>query len=299
MSGRLLRLLAFAVGVVRSAWPSRWSPAAATRRRRARTPTAAWSSPRPRAGGSLTRRRPQRRPRRRPRRRGGPRAVPLRAVPRPASRASPATRRAPRNAELGATPHPTFEDDFEGVRDPPSLWGADRTAPTSGTPGGRRGPRDRDRHDRQPLPRRRVAERGHHRRAGCRHRPPTSDAARTRTSFDSGTRHRAPSGPAPVPDKGGLQRVPRRPGLHGQPAHDTLVPKRTAADTDPGAKVPPGTFNTAAAARPPQHRRRTCTTASSGRCATSSSSTTSAPRFAPLRLTQAEISDLVAFLQEL
>jgi cytochrome c peroxidase len=33
------------------------------------------------------------------------------------------------NAELGTTPHPQFAGDFEGLRDPPSLFGVDRTAP--------------------------------------------------------------------------------------------------------------------------------------------------------------------------
>jgi cytochrome c peroxidase len=79
---------------------------------------------------------------------------------------------------------------------------------------------------------------------------------------------------------------------------DTFVPKRTPSDTDPGAKVAPGAFNTPQMrdlrnTAPYMHKSVFGTLREVVEFYDQRSSV------APLRLTQAEINDLVAFLEEL
>ena len=203
------------------------------------------------------------------------------------------------NADLGATPHPTVEGDFKGVRDPPALFGVDRTAPYFWDA-------------KRATLRETVVDTilNHFREGSTQSAEKTGEQAAAivaylstlrapRTSFDSGTL-------SPAAQRGLrlFQTKGTCSGCHGGPdftdnqLHDTFVPKRTASDTDPGAKVPAGTFNT------PQLRdlRNTAPYMHNGAIGTLREVVEfydQRSSVAPLRLTQAEIGDLVAFLQEL
>jgi cytochrome c peroxidase len=203
------------------------------------------------------------------------------------------------NAELGATPHPVFEGDFKGLRDPPSLWAVDRTAPYFWDA-------------RITTLRETVVDTivTHFREGASQSAGKTGEQAAAlvaylstlrapRTRFDSGTLPPAAQrGLRLFQTKGACSACHGGPDFTDNALHDTLVPKRTPADTDPGAQAPAGTFNT------PQLRdvRNTAPYMHNGALG----SLRDVVEFydqrssvAPLRLTAAEVDDLVAFLEEL
>ena len=136
------------------------------------------------------------------------------------------------NAELGASPHPTFDGDFTGVRDPPALFGVDRTAPYFWDA-------------RRATLRETVVDTilTHFRDGASQSAEKTGEQAAAivaflsslrapRTSFDSGTLSAAAQrGLRLFQTKGTCS------GCHGGPdftdnqLHDTFVPKRTPSDT--------------------------------------------------------------------
>ena len=203
------------------------------------------------------------------------------------------------NAELGATPHPTFDGDFTGVRDPPALFGVDRTAPYFWDA-------------RRATLRETVIDTilNHFRDGASQSAEKTGEQAAAivaylstlrapRTHFDSGTLSAAAQrGLRLFQTKGTCSACHGGPDFTDNRLHDTFVPKRTASDTDPGAKAAPGAFNT------PQMRdlRNTAPYMHNGVFGTLREVVEfydQRSSVAPLRLTQAEINDLVAFLEEL
>jgi cytochrome c peroxidase len=149
------------------------------------------------------------------------------------------------NAELGTTPHPQFAGDFKGLRDPPSLFGVDRTAPYFWI-GNRRTLRETV-----------IGTIVDHFVDGATQPAETtgrqaaalvaylSTLRAPRTSFDAGT--------MPAAAQRGLrvfQTTGQCSACHGGPdftdnrLHDTLVPQGRPGDDDRGAPSPAGAFNT-------------------------------------------------------
>jgi cytochrome c peroxidase len=202
------------------------------------------------------------------------------------------------NAELGATPHPVFEGDFKGLRDPPSLWAVDRTAPYFWDA-------------RTTTLRETVVDTilNHFRAGASQSAEKTGEQAAAlvaylstlrapRTRFDSGTLPPAAQrGLRLFQTKGACSACHGGPDFTDNNLHDTFVPK-PAGDTDPGAETPAGAFNT------PQLRdvRNTAPYMHNGSIGTLREVIEfydQRSSVAPLRLTAAEVDDLVAFLEEL
>ena len=202
------------------------------------------------------------------------------------------------NAELGATPHPVVDGDFKGVRDPPALWGVDRTAPYFWDA-------------KRATLRETVVDTilNHFREGASQSAEKTGEQAAAlvaylstlrapRTSFDSGTLSAAAQrGLRLFQTKGTCSACHGGPDFTDNNLHDTFVPK-PRGDTDPGARTPAGTFNT------PHLRdlRNTAPYMHNGSIGTLREVVEfydQRSSVAPLRLTAAEVDDLVAFLEEL
>jgi cytochrome c peroxidase len=206
------------------------------------------------------------------------------------------------NAALGTILHPQAQNDFKGPRDVPSLWGVADTAPY-GWDG------------REPSLEAFVIGtiRSHFKTGETQ---PTATTAQQTAALVAYLRTLAP--PVSPFDQGTLSAAALRGEelfqgkagcmeCHGGPLltdalqHPTLAPKVTATDTDPGAVragLAPGAFDT------PQLRdvRNTAPYMHNGRLRTLREVVEFYDRdssIAPLRLTPAEIDDLVAYLESL
>jgi cytochrome c peroxidase len=206
------------------------------------------------------------------------------------------------NPDLGTIVHPQKQGDFTGLRDVPSLWGAARTAPYGWA--GQEATLDRfvvgtiESHfkggDKQP-----TAKTAEQVAALVAYldtlEPPVS-------AFDQGTLSpSARRGEDLFQGKGGCIGCHSGPLLTDNGLHDTFVPKVTEADTDTGAATSGplrGSFNT------PQMRdlRNTAPYMHNGSLKTLRDVVEfydQRSSIAPLRLTDQEIDDLVAYLQTL
>ena len=206
------------------------------------------------------------------------------------------------NADLGTIVHPQKEGDFTGPRDVPSLWGAADTAPYGWA-------------GQEPsLGRFAVGTIESHFKGGDKQstaktagqvaalvayldtlKPPVS-------AFDQGTLSAsARRGEDLFQGKGGCIGCHSGPLLTDNALHDTLVPKVSDGDTDTGAATSGplrGSFNT------PQMRdlRNTAPYMHNGSLKTLREVVEfydQRSSIAPLRLTDQEIADLVAYLQTL
>jgi cytochrome c peroxidase len=203
------------------------------------------------------------------------------------------------NAELGTTPHPQFDGDFRGLRDPPSLFGVDRTAPYfwDGS---------------KPTLQETVVDTIVTHFKGARDQPAEKTGGQAaaivaylstlrapRTPFDSGTlTASAQRGLRVFQTKGACSACHGGPDFTDNRMHETLVPQRRPGDTDTGAASPPRSFNT------PMLRdvRNSAPYMHNGVFESLREVVEFYDRrssVAPLNLTEQEIDDLVAFLDEL
>jgi len=206
------------------------------------------------------------------------------------------------NAEVGTILHPQAEGDFTGPRDPPSLWGVSRTAPYGWS--GRTpdlatfvvGTIESHFKDGETQPAGRTASQVAALVAYLETLEPPV------TAFDQGTLSAAAlRGEELFQGKGGCMGCHAGPLLTDNQLHDTLVPKVARTDTDPGAATSGplrNTFNT------PHLRdvRNTAPYMHNGAIKTLRQVVEfydQRSSIAPLRLTPAEVDDLVAYLESL
>jgi cytochrome c peroxidase len=197
------------------------------------------------------------------------------------------------DAELGAQVHPLSAGDFAGPRDPPALWGVGQTAPyfwTGSVPTLEEVVARVIKNffkDGNPTPERIAALTAYLRSL----RPPV-------TSFDLGTMSAAAlRGQRLFQGKAGCISCHGGPLFTDNRLHNTLVPQVSGAN-DPGAANPHGAFNTptlrdVANTAPYMHNGVFKTLRAVVVFYDTQAST------APLGLTDAEIDDLVAYLNSL
>jgi cytochrome c peroxidase len=202
------------------------------------------------------------------------------------------------NPALGTTEHPVSPGDFVGPRDPPALWGVGDTEPYFWTGS-------------SPTLRETVVATiiNHFRHGASQPDDVTADQAAAIvayletlrppvTSFDQGTMSQAAlRGEVLFRGKGGCVECHGGPLFTDNRLHDTFVPRAPGAN-DSGSASIPGAFNTpqlrdVANTAPYMHNGVFPSLRSVVEFYNTASSV------APLRLTDAEIDDLVAYLREL
>jgi cytochrome c peroxidase len=203
------------------------------------------------------------------------------------------------NAELGTIPHPRFAGDFKGLRDPPSLFGVDRTAPYFWIG------------DRRTLRETVIGTIVDHFKEGETQPASTtggqaaalvaylSTLRAPRTRFDAGTMPPAAQrGLRVFQTKGDCSACHGGPDFTDNRLHDTLVPQGRPGDDDPGAPSPRGAFNTPML-RDVRNSAPYMHNGTLGSLRDVIEFYDQRSSVAPLNLTSQEIDDLVAFLGEL